>query len=76
MSDAVDKIAAIGTAVIGLAIVAVLVKNGSQTTQVIQATTQGFATIIGTAANPGSVSSPMSANLLGGTVNSLLPQGW
>ena len=44
-------------AVIGVAIIAVLVKQGNQTSSVISSATSGFAKILQTAENPGGSSS-------------------
>lgn len=45
-------------AVIGVAIIAVLVKSGNQTSQVITSATKGFGSILSIAENPGGGSSP------------------
>lgn len=52
MSGAMATGAAILTAIIGLAIVAVLISNQSNTSGVIKAASQGLSTIIGTAVSP------------------------
>jgi hypothetical protein len=52
MSGAMATFAAILTAVIGLAIISVLVSKQSNTTSVLQAGSQGLGTIIGAAVSP------------------------
>lgn len=50
--SAVDKIVGVAVAVVGIAIVAVLVSKNSQTSQVIQSGGSAFADIISTAVGP------------------------
>lgn len=72
MKDAFEAIMAIAAAVVGLAVVAVLVSKQSNTAGVIQGASSGFASIIGAAVAPvGSGGSPFggsstSSNLFGG----------
>ncbi len=54
MGNFTNAIVAVLVAVIGVAIIAVLVKSGNQTSAVITSTTKGFASILSTAENPGS----------------------
>lgn len=53
MSEIVRDITAILSAVVGLAIITVLVRQGSQTSQVVQASSQGFASILNAAMGAG-----------------------
>ncbi len=50
------EIGAVAMAIIGLAIIAVLVRQGSQTAGVISASTSGFANVLGTAMGGGNSS--------------------
>ena len=49
MNEIMHDISGIAMAIIGVAILAVLVKNGNQTTQVIGAASSGFASVLGVA---------------------------
>jgi hypothetical protein len=53
-----EAIAGIATAVIGLAIIAVLVSQNAQTSSVIQAASSGFGNILAAAVSPVANSSP------------------
>lgn len=63
MDNVVNSIAAILTAVIGLAIVAVLVGQNSQTSSVVQSAGTGFSSIIQAATGPATG----NTNGIGGT---------
>jgi hypothetical protein len=62
MNNFLNAAVTVLVAVIGVAIIAVLVKQGNQTSSVISSATKGFASILGVAENPGGSSSG-----LGGT---------
>jgi hypothetical protein len=49
MSDIMKDLTSIGMAIIGVAILAVMVKQGNQTTQVIGAATSGFGSVLAVA---------------------------
>lgn len=49
MNDIMRDLVAIAMAVIGLAMLAVIIKNGSQTASVISTSSTGFANILGAA---------------------------
>lgn len=49
MNDIMRDIVAIAMAIIGLAMLAVIIKNGSNTATVIGASTSGFANLLGAA---------------------------
>lgn len=76
MNNVVTSIVTVLLAVIGVAIIAVLVKQGNATSDVIKAATGGFSSILSTAENPGGSSSGLTGGLLsgfsspGGTINS------
>ena len=75
MDSATGTLAAIATAVIGLAIVAVLVSNKAQTPQVISSAGSAFSTIIGAAIAPvtgGTVSTAGVGNFLGNSSGNYL----
>ncbi len=59
MNDFMKDIVAIATAVIGLAIVATLVRYGSNTSQIIGTSSTGFANILSAAMGGGSTVAPM-----------------
>lgn len=72
MSDILPAIAALVTAVIGLAIVAVLVSKNAQTPQVLQAASSGLGSIIAQAVSPvtgQNVQAAGTSNTYGGLVN-------
>lgn len=52
MSDAWSGIISVALAIVGIAIIAVLVSKQANTPQVIQAATRGFASDIGAAVSP------------------------
>lgn len=52
LSQFTTSIVTVLTAVIGLAIIAVLVSNQANTAQVVQAGSQGFSSILATAVSP------------------------
>lgn len=66
MGDIGGAIAGIATAIIGLAIVAVLVSQNAQTSSVIQSAASGFGNVIGTAVGPVTGSGGMSGLGTGG----------
>jgi hypothetical protein len=53
MNSFTTSIVTVLLAVIGVAIIAVLVKQGNQTTSVISSAAKGFSQILGVAENPG-----------------------
>jgi len=65
MGEAVETVATIAAAVIGLAIVAVLVSQQAQTSSVIQSSSSGFASIIQAAVAPVSSSNSMFGGITG-----------
>lgn len=65
-----EALGAIAAAVVGLAIVSVLVSKNAQTPRVVQAATGGFSQIIGAAVAP---VSGAAAGIGVGGVNQLLP---
>ena len=52
MNDAVQSLVSVAIAIVGLAIIAVIVSKNAQTPQVVQSFTQGFAADIGAAVSP------------------------
>jgi hypothetical protein len=62
MHEVVPAIASILAAIVGLAIIAVLVGKNSQTSSVVQATSSGFASIINAAVSPVAMSSGAIGN--------------
>jgi hypothetical protein len=58
MNSFVGATVTVLTAVIGVAIIAVLVKQGNQTASVLQAAGSSFGNILSVAENPGNQSSP------------------
>lgn len=52
MSDIGSAVAGVATAIIGLAIIAVLVSQNAQTSSVIQSAASGFGNVIGAAVGP------------------------
>lgn len=52
MNDAWQGIISVALAIVGIAIIAVIVSKQANTSQVIQAATQGFAADIGAAVSP------------------------
>lgn len=75
MNNVVTSIVTVLLAVIGVAIIAVLVKQGNATSDVLKAATSGFSSILSTAENPGGGSpsggSLSGFSLPGGTINPL-----
>ncbi len=59
MNDFMKDIVAIATAVIGLAIIATLVRYGTQTSNIITSSTSGFANVLSAAMGGGSTVAPM-----------------
>lgn len=73
-----ETIAAVLTAIIGLAVVAVLVSQRSQTAGVFQAAGSSLATLIGAATAPvtgttGTGGAPMLGNQVGGSSGNWVP---
>lgn len=66
MNQFVTSAVTVLLAVIGVAIIAVLVKQGNATASVIQAATGGFSSILSTAENPGSGGSGLTGGVLSG----------
>lgn len=62
----INAVVVVLTAVIGVAIIAVLVKNGNQTASVLSAAGQSFGSILSIAENPGSGSG--FGNIGGGSI--------
>lgn len=68
MNNATQQLAAIGVAILGVAIVAVLVSKNAQTGSVIQSAGTAFSQVIGAALSPvsGSGSNPFGGGTSGG----------
>lgn len=69
MNEMWSSIVTIATAIVGIAILAVLVSRNAQTPAVIGAATQGFAADIGAAVSPVTGSSFSGGGLLTGGAN-------
>lgn len=67
----ITAVVGILTAVIGVAIIAALLSNKSQTSQVIQAGSQGFEGILSTALGPITGAVPIGSSAIGGSNNYL-----
>lgn len=71
-SQLINSLVTVAVAIIGVAIVAVLVSKNAQTSQVIQSASGGFSQALGTALSPVSGSSTLGG-FPGGGGNSLIP---
>ena len=60
MSNAMGEVVTIATAIIGVAIIAVLVSKQSQTSDVIKSATSGFGYALGVAVSPITGQAPMA----------------